>query len=118
MWRANSPPGWRRPSAAGIAPGAIALDPGIGFAKGPGQNEALLMRLPLLLNLGCRLVVGVSRKGFIGRLGAQADPQARLPGSLAAGLLALLGGAAVLRVHDVAATVQAVRVWSGITRLA
>jgi dihydropteroate synthase len=105
-------------SAAGIAPDAVALDPGIGFAKGPGQNEALLMRLPLLLGFGCRLVVGVSRKGFVGRLGAQADPQARLPGSLAAGLLALLGGAAVLRVHDVAATLQAVRVWSGITRLA
>lgn len=99
---------------AGIRRADIALDPGIGFAKGPGQNEELLARLPMLLNLGCRLVVGVSRKGFIGRLAAEPEPGLRLPGSLAAGLLALLGGASVLRVHDVAATVQAVRVWSGI----
>ncbi len=101
-------------AAAGIARAAIALDPGIGFAKGPGQNEELLARLPLLLNLGCRLVVGVSRKAFIGRVGGEADPLRRLPGSLAAGLLALLGGAAVLRVHDVRETVQAISVISAI----
>ena len=107
--------------AAGVAPENIALDPGIGFAKGPGHNEQLLARLPVLLNLGCRLVVGVSRKGFIGRLSGQPQPQLRLGGSLAAGLLALLGGASVLRVHDVPETVQAIRVWSAIaghTRLA
>lgn len=100
--------------AAGIDRTQVALDPGIGFAKGPGQNEELLARLPLLLNLGCRLVVGVSRKGFIGRLSGETVPRARLPGSLAAGLAALLGGAAILRVHDVGETVQAVRVWHGI----
>ena len=100
--------------AAGIDRALVALDPGIGFAKGPGQNEELLSRLPVLLNLGCRLLVGVSRKGFIGRLSGQGEARLRLPGSLAAGLAALLGGAAILRVHDVAETVQAVRVWQGI----
>jgi dihydropteroate synthase len=100
--------------AAGIDRARIALDPGIGFAKGPGQNEALLARLPLLLNLGCRLLVGVSRKGFIGRLSGETVARRRLPGSLAAGLVALLGGATILRVHDVAETLQAVRVWQGI----
>jgi dihydropteroate synthase len=99
---------------AGIGPARIALDPGIGFAKAAGHNEALLARLPVLLNLGCRLLVGVSRKAFIGRLSGEADPLCRLPGSLAAGVVALLGGAAILRVHDVAETVQAVRVWHGI----
>lgn len=100
--------------AAGIAPAAIALDPGIGFAKRTADNAALLARLPVLHGLGCRIVVGVSRKGFIGRLSGEEEPRDRLPGSLAAGLLAVFGGAAVLRVHDVAATLQAVRVWYGI----
>lgn len=99
---------------AGIPRAAIALDPGIGFAKRTIHNAALLARLPVLLNLGCRLLVGVSRKGFIERLAGPAEPRQRLGGSLAAGLAALLGGAAVLRVHDVAETVQAVRVWQGI----
>ncbi len=99
---------------AGIARSAIAIDPGIGFAKGTAHNVSLLARLPVLLNFGCRLVVGVSRKGFIERIAGAAAPHARLGGSLAAGLAALLGGAAVLRVHDVAETVQAVRVWQAI----
>ena len=71
----------------------------------------------MLLDLGCRLLVGVSRKSFIGRLAGEAEPRRRLPGSLAAGLFALLGGAAILRVHDVAETVQAVRVWQSSARL-
>jgi dihydropteroate synthase len=100
--------------AAGLVRASVALDPGIGFAKAPGQNEELLARLPVLLNLGCRLLVGVSRKGFIGRLSGEAQPLRRLPGSLTAGVMALLGGAAILRVHDVPETVQAVRVWQGI----
>ena len=99
---------------AGIPRAAIALDPGIGFAKRTVHNVALLARLPVLLNLGCRLLVGVSRKGFIERLAGAAEPRQRLGGSLAAGLAAVLGGAAVLRVHDVLETVQAVRVWQGI----
>ena len=102
---------------AGIARGALALDPGIGFAKTTAQNIELLARLPLLLALGCRLVVGVSRKGFIGRVAGPAEPSRRLGGSLAAGLAALGGGASVLRVHDVAETVQAVRIWNQIVSL-
>lgn len=98
---------------AGIMRQNVALDPGFGFAKGVGQNEALLARLPLLLNLGCRLVVGLSRKGVIGRLGCEPDPRHRISGSVAAGLFAVAGGASVLRVHDVAETRQAVRVWQG-----
>ncbi len=102
----------------GLERALVAVDPGIGFAKGPGHNEALLARLPILLNLGCRIVVGASRKGFIGRLGGVESPGDRLPGSLAAGIAAVLGGAAVLRVHDVAATVQALHVWQGIVAAA
>ncbi len=100
--------------AAGVARAAIALDPGIGFAKGQAANLDMLGRLGVLLGLGFPLVVGVSRKGFIGRIGGEAEPARRLGGSLAAGLAALLNAAAVLRVHDVEQTVQAVRVWRAI----
>lgn len=97
--------------AAGIRPGRIALDPGIGFAKLAPQSMTLLRHLPALAELGFPLLVGVSRKSFIGRLSQQPDPSLRLGGSLAAGLFALSRGAAILRVHDVAETVQALRVW-------
>jgi dihydropteroate synthase len=97
--------------AAGVAEAAIALDPGIGFAKDAETSAELLRRLGVLACLGLPLVVGVSRKSFLGVLGGAVEPSARLPSSLAAGLAALLRGAAVLRVHDVAATMQALRVW-------
>ena len=100
--------------SGGIAPASIALDPGIGFAKSGAMNLQLLPRLAALLGLGHRLVVGVSRKNFIGRLGGGVAPEARDPGSLAAGLLAVMLGASVLRTHDVAGTVQAIRVWQGL----
>jgi dihydropteroate synthase len=96
---------------AGISREQIALDPGIGFAKRAEHNVALLSNLQPLLALGRPLVAGVSRKRFIGAIGGQASPKERLAGSLAAGLFALRGGARVLRVHDVAATVESVRVW-------
>ncbi len=99
---------------AGLDPALVMLDPGIGFAKLPPHNLEMLARLPVLLNLGCRVLVGASRKGFLGAAAAEPEPAARVPGSLAAGLAALLGGAAMLRVHDVAATVQAIRIWNGI----
>jgi dihydropteroate synthase len=99
---------------AGIALENIAIDPGIGFAKMPADNLALLRRLGLLLSLGRPVVAGVSRKVFIGRLSGEADPARRGAGSIAAGLHAALHGASVLRVHDVAETVQAVRVWRGL----
>ena len=101
--------------AAGIERGRIAVDPGIGFAKNQSHNIALLPRLALLANLGCPIVVGVSRKRFIGGLSGATDPRRRLAGSLAAAVLALSHGATILRVHDVAETIQAVRVWEGLT---
>jgi dihydropteroate synthase len=100
--------------AAGIAREQIALDPGIGFAKGETENLAMLAGLPVLCALGRPVVVGVSRKAFIGRIAGVERPEARGPGSLAAGLFALGLGAAVLRVHDVAETVQGVRVWQAL----
>lgn len=96
---------------AGIRREAIALDPGFGFAKHPPHSLALLRNLSRLTALGLPIVAGVSRKGFIGVISGEAQPARRFPGSIAAGLFALRQGAAVLRVHDVKETVQAVRVW-------
>jgi len=97
--------------AAGVARTDIAVDPGIGFAKNHAHNVELLDRLALLHNLGCHVLAGVSRKRFIGHLTGEAVADRRGPGSLAAALAALDRGATILRVHDVAATVQAMRVW-------
>lgn len=101
--------------AAGIAREAIAIDPGIGFAKIGAQNVALLRDLGPLRALGFPLLVGVSRKGFIGTLSGEPVPAWRLGGSIAGALFALSQGAQILRVHDVAETVQAVRVWRALT---
>ncbi len=97
--------------AAGIARGRIMVDPGIGFAKGLAENVAMLRGLDALMTLGCPIVVGVSRKGFLGRLSGETEPARLASASIAAGLFACLHGAAILRVHDVAETVQALRVW-------
>jgi dihydropteroate synthase len=99
--------------AAGIARANIAADPGIGFAKTPRQNLVLLDRLAAFHGLGVPLLVGASRKSFIGRF-AGAPDWARLPGSLAAALSAASRGAQVIRVHDVAETVQALRIWRAV----
>ncbi len=99
---------------AGIARDAIAIDPGIGFAKLANHSVDLLRRLPDLGVLERPILVGVSRKSFLGRIAGVADPQRRLPASLAAGLFALARGAHILRVHDVAATAQAIRVWQAL----
>ncbi|WP_460253177.1 dihydropteroate synthase [Acidiphilium sp. MT5] len=102
----------RAAMAAGIAASAIALDPGFGFAKVGAQNFELLRGLRRCADLGFPLLVGVSRKRFLGEaIGQPHQPAARDPASLAAGLFALGEGAAILRVHDVAGTVQATRVW-------
>jgi dihydropteroate synthase len=100
-----------RAEAAGIPRGRIALDPGIGFAKDASHNLAILARLPLLAGLGCWIALGASRKRFIGVATGVVEPAARLHGSLAAALHAASQGARILRVHDVAATVHALRVW-------
>ena len=99
--------------AAGIARADIAIDPGIGFAKENPASIELLDRLPVLHNLGCRILAGVSRKRFIGALTGEPIAARRMPGSLAAALTALDRGATILRVHDVGETVQALRVWRG-----
>lgn len=99
---------------AGIARGRIILDPGLGFAKTAEHNLELLRRLRLFRGFGRPLLVGASRKRFIGHYGGAPDPKARLPGSLAAALWAAINGASILRVHDVAETVQALRVWRAI----
>ncbi len=100
---------------AGIARERIILDPGIGFGKTPGQSLTCIARLDAWRDFGAPLLVGASRKRFIHSI-APADPMERLGGSLAAHLLAVENGAAIVRVHDVAATVQALAVASAIRR--
>lgn len=94
---------------AGIAPEAIVLDPGIGFGKTLDHNLQLLRGLPVLAALGQPLLVGVSRKTFIGKI-LNLEPDQRLEGSLAAAVAAALAGANLLRVHDVGETRRALRV--------
>lgn len=101
--------------AAGVAPRHIALDPGIGFAKQAPHSLAILRALPRIAALGCPVLVGLSRKSFIGRLSGEADAARRLGGSIAGALFALSRGASILRVHDVRETVQAIRVWQALS---
>lgn len=94
---------------AGIMPEAIILDPGIGFGKTMDHNLQLLRSLPVFAALGQPLLVGVSRKAFIGKI-LNLEAADRLEGSLAAAVAAVLAGANILRVHDVGATSKALRV--------
>lgn len=99
----------------GIVRGHIMLDPGLGFGKRTGggteDNGALLSGLPRLLDLGCPLLVGASRKRFIETLdGRPSEPDERLGGSITAAVAAAWAGAAMVRVHDVRETVQALQV--------
>jgi dihydropteroate synthase len=96
---------------AGIPRARIAVDPGIGFGKTMEHNLALIARLPLLAGVGCRILLGASRKGFLGRLSGEAEAGRRAAASVAAALAAAARGAAILRVHDVAETVHGLRVW-------
>jgi dihydropteroate synthase len=110
--------------AAGIAADRTIVDPGIGFGKTVAHNVALLARLDALARLGRPLLVGASRKSFIGQLSGEPrsgrpeaggqPPQERPAGSLAAAAWACRGGAQILRVHDVAQTVQFLQVWTAI----
>jgi dihydropteroate synthase len=99
---------------AGVAMSQIILDPGIGFGKSPSQNYELVQKLPRLAELGYPLLVGTSRKGFLGatlaRDGKHAPPDERLWGTAATVTASILGGAHIVRVHDVAEMVQVVRV--------
>lgn len=98
----------------GIKPQNIILDPGIGFGKRDGGNLALLCGLPRLVELGFPVLVGASRKRFIGRLLDLPDPPDRKVGSITCALWAARAGAAILRVHDVAETVQSLKTWAAI----
>lgn len=95
---------------ADIAPERVTLDPGIGFGKAPEHNLELMRRQAELLDLGRPLLLGWSRKSTLGHLTGRPVSE-RLAASLAAGLASLQHGAAILRVHDVAETVDAIRVW-------
>lgn len=94
---------------SGVKPGHVIIDPGIGFGKELEHNLALLRGLPALVSLGYPLLVGPSRKTFIGKL-LEAGPEDRLEGSLAAAVAAVLSGAKIIRMHDVKETRRAIRI--------
>jgi dihydropteroate synthase len=100
----------RATSAAAAGVGEVWIDPGIGFGKTAEHNLSLLRHLSALVATGTPVAVGASRKSFLGRLTGDAPVDDRLEASLAVATWALLQGAALLRVHDVAATVQAARI--------
>ncbi|MPS70686.1 MAG: dihydropteroate synthase [Novosphingobium sp.] len=103
-----------RAVAAGVAPENILLDPGVGFGKTLAENLALMNGLALFHALGQPLFVGASRKRMIGALSNEAAAHQRLGGSVTLALKAMEAGSHVIRVHDVAETVQAARVWRGL----
>ncbi len=100
--------------SAGIARDKIVLDPGIGFGKTLGENLALINALPLFHALGQPLLFGASRKRMIGALSNEVPAHQRMAGSVMLALKAMDAGAQMLRVHDVAETVQALHVWRGL----
>ncbi|MDO9390934.1 MAG: dihydropteroate synthase [bacterium] len=102
---------------AGIMLEAIALDPGIGFGKTVEHNLSLIKNLEYFKGFNCPLVVGVSRKSFIGKLNHDIPADQRQPGSLAAALLAVQNGASVIRCHDVKETVQALIVYQAVKNI-
>ena len=101
--------------AAGIPRGRIIVDPGIGFGKTLEHNLALLQNLALFHSMGCPVLLGASRKRFIGTFGGAPEPRARVAGSIAVALWGVAQGVQVLRVHDVAETAQALRLWRAAT---
>ena len=104
-------------AAAGVPFSRILLDPGIGFGKTPEQNHSCIFNLDRFLGLGAPILVGLSRKSFLGRiLGVEVDR--RLAGTLAANTIALMRGASVLRVHDVAENRDALAVFAALKRAA
>jgi len=99
---------------AGIPKSRIVVDPGFGFGKTKDHNLSLLARLDRFVELGVPVLAGLSRKRTIGDLTGRTDPHARVHGSVAAHLIAAQRGARLLRVHDVAATVDALKVWEAV----
>ncbi|HEZ6039798.1 TPA: dihydropteroate synthase [Neisseria meningitidis] len=101
--------------AAGIAPQRITLDPGFGFGKTLQHNIALMRHLPeLMAETGFPLLIGVSRKRMVGELTGETDAAARVHGSVAAALASVARGAQIVRVHDVKATADALKVWEAL----
>ena len=100
--------------AAGIAQERIMVDPGIGFGKTAEHNLALIRRLSLFHDLGVPVLLGASRKRFIGAIGQESVAERRVAGSVAVALAGVAQGAQVLRVHDVVETRQALRLWQAV----
>ncbi len=101
-------------AARGVAQGQMIIDPGIGFAKTQAHNLALLAALPLLHDLGVPVLLGASRKKFIGTISGTEAAKDRTPGSIAVALHGAAMGVQILRVHDVAETAQALALWRAI----
>lgn len=99
--------------AAGVGRDQVILDPGPDFAKTPHQTVAALRGLPLYRELGCPVMLAVSRKDFIGAIGGR-PPRARDGGTFAAIAAGILAGGTVLRVHDVAGTVEFLKIWQAL----
>lgn len=97
--------------AAGIARDRIVIDPGIGFGKTADHNLTLIANLSLFHALGCPILLGVSRKRFIGTIGDAPDAGDRMPGSVALALAGIAQGVQIVRVHDMKETKQAVALW-------
>jgi dihydropteroate synthase len=100
---------------AGIPKKRIVVDPGFGFGKNTQHNLQLLAQLRRFTELGVPVLAGLSRKKTIGELTGRDDPHDRVFGSVAAHLIAAQNGATILRVHDVAATVDALKVWNAVS---
>lgn len=98
-------------TALGIPKGAIIVDPGIGFGKTLEHNLILLRHLALFHGLGCPILLGASRKRFIGTIGGTEEARHRAPGSVAVALAGVAQGVQMLRVHDVGATSEALKLW-------
>ncbi|SLN33027.1 Dihydropteroate synthase [Roseovarius litorisediminis] len=101
--------------ATGIPRGQIITDPGIGFGKTLEHNLTLLQNLSLFHALGCPVLLGASRKRFIGTIGGTAEARNRAPGSIAVALAGVAQGVQLLRVHDVGDTAEALRLWQAAT---
>jgi dihydropteroate synthase len=101
-------------AAAGIGPARLAVDPGIGFGKTVQHNVEILADLALYHGLGAAILLGVSRKSFIGRLSRGEDAANRIAGSLAAAQAGLDRGVQIIRAHDVTETAQAIAIWRAI----
>ncbi|MFA6971528.1 MAG: dihydropteroate synthase [Gallionella sp.] len=104
----------RAAEAAGIERERIVIDPGFGFGKSLGHNLALLRELEKITELGVPILAGLSRKSMLGALTGR-DAAHRMPASIAAAMIAVQRGAHIVRVHDVSATVDALKIWNAIS---